>query len=135
MANKRWEVLAADDPDDDTLEPITFTLGTETFRCVTPEMPGASMAYIGRSTTTPIQDVIAFLGSVVVPEDEDRLHDAIRSKNPIVPGPVLAEVMSWLISVYGGRPFRGSSTSSNGPPTTPPSSEVDSPSPAAASAI
>lgn len=128
MPHRSWDVTAATDPDEG--EQMTFTIGTETFQCVLPIPPAAAVAKIGRMAFTPTQDCIEFIEGILVEKDVPAFRALLASKDPIVPGGVLGEVMNWVIEEYGRRPFSLSSTSAPSPPNGQVSSAAGSSSPA-----
>lgn len=111
-------------------DPITITLGGETFTCL-PIVPfGASWGLIDapalpdptEGLSFVYKALAAFVADCLIPEDVDRWWALFTSKTEIIDGVALREVTDALTAAYTGRPTSPSTDSSDGRPKTSPAS-------------
>jgi hypothetical protein len=107
------------------VEPLSFTLGGETFRCVNEPTIGDALALADAPEPTEnesaaVKAILAFVGSLVVPEDQKRWRRMLarqrpgrRNRHPVGGGEVV-ELGVWLAVEYSGRPSGPSTGSSAG---------------------
>lgn len=73
-----------------------------------PEVPGGLLievaTMVGENGKPDVRGAVHLLMSAVRPEDEGRLTEFLRSKDPYVQDATLADVFKWLIETYGKRP-------------------------------
>jgi hypothetical protein len=114
------------------VEPVTFTLGGETFQCVAPSVGDAlDLADAPEPESSLIGSVKAiakFIDKILIPADRGRFKKLLR-KMDTPHGPVnsydLIEVGMWLAEEYAGRPTEPSTDSSGGRATTGDTSSSD----------
>lgn len=109
-------------------EPVSFTLGGETFSCVVEPTLGDILALAGapepeESEVEAVRAILAFTGEIVVPEDRARFRRLVRRERPrrfrrrrggAFSAADVVALAFWLVEVYTGRPTRPSSGSSDG---------------------
>ena len=84
--------------------PLSFDMGAETFECV-PKLPVGILADLTTGGTRGLPWILDFLRAVLATtDDEERFEEMIRSKDVIVDGEMLSNVVDWLLEEYTGRP-------------------------------
>lgn len=90
-------------------EPVTFKLHDETFTCL-PEVQGKVLldlvAKSGNENdpAAAAQIISTFFETVLQDESYSRFDALLKSKDKIVSMETLAEITSWLVEEYAGRP-------------------------------
>ena len=86
-------------------EPLGFELSGQNFE-VFPECPGALLLEFIESADTGkgAAALLRFLKSVMEPEEWDRLDAVLKDPKKIVKIEKIAEIVSYLVGEYSGRP-------------------------------
>ena len=91
---------------------------TQVFRCL-PDMPGGALADLviasSQALGVRVESAVGLIRDALVPEDEARWDDLIRSKDRIVTADTIADISEWLVEEYLGAPFVSPSDSAPGP--------------------
>lgn len=109
------------DETDEEIEPITFSLGGETFTC-RDQLAAAASRQIGGPEVT-LSQAIRFVERCVATADRARFSALLDSDEVEIPASKIVEVFIWLAEVYSGRPTQPPVASSNGRATTTESSK------------
>lgn len=88
-------------------EPITVKLGKEEFTCL-PDIPGIYLAEFIAATEKEfgvrMEVALSFIRGSLIPADEERFEQTIKSKTVIIPVSVLVSLAVALVEEYSARP-------------------------------
>lgn len=99
-------------------EPLDFTLHGETFECY-PQVPGKFLLDLAKNSSTDdpsasAQVITKFFSQVLKDESLERFNALIEDKDRVVSMETLADIVSWLMEEYAGRPEKQPEASSTG---------------------
>lgn len=89
-------------------EPIVFKLHEEEFTCIPTIQGKVLMDLVSRSQSDDPAEAMAvvdtFFEKVLEDESLERFNDLLNAKDRIVTMETLAEIITWLVEEYSGRP-------------------------------